>query len=105
VTTELDKKIKDARAELEKLEAEKQGYDSLSAEKKLAIELHKQLCHWNHTDGCGWMYHSDYDPRTWTADGTHADYLRRAELLLRTGWKPENILRVLSLATKSQYRV
>lgn len=104
MTIELDKKIKDTRAELEKLEAEKQGYDSLSAEKKLAIELHKQLCHWNHTDGCGWMYESDYDPRAWARD-TRADYLRRAQALLTLGWKPENILKVIQTATKSQYRV
>lgn len=27
---------------------------------KIAEALHKSLCTWNHTDGCGWMY-DDFD--------------------------------------------
>lgn len=52
------RKIKELELELEKLKKEQVEYSVLPAEYKLADVIHSKLCHYNHTDGCGWHYES-----------------------------------------------
>lgn len=49
----------------------------------LAIILHAQLCHYNHTDGCAWMYTKDTDFNAWKTDTTRKKYLAMAKRVLK----------------------
>lgn len=43
----------------------------------VATELHKTLCTWNHTDGCGWEYES------WERPGqTRQEWLNKAHAFI-----------------------
>ena len=70
---------------LEKIDELKKDYDEVIYEMKkpddirLAELLHSKLCHWNHTDGCGWHYGAwDKIPLEHSRD----EYLRRARRIL-----------------------
>lgn len=39
---------------------------------KLAENLHKKFCHWNHADGCSWYYEKDFSGQT------HQDWIVKA---------------------------
>lgn len=54
--SEVDKKIKTLKTELDSLEAESVALNSLSRVERLAIHLHEKMCHYNHADGCSWHY-------------------------------------------------
>jgi hypothetical protein len=63
----------------------------------LAELLHNNLCHWNHTDGCTWLYEGDqgYPVKTWEAY-SHKKWLAKAEeIYARTGLEFEDIARVI----------
>lgn len=49
----------------------------------LAIILHTSLCHYNHTDGCGWHYTKDTDYDAWKTDTTRKKYLEMAKRVLK----------------------
>lgn len=53
-------KIKRLREEIESLEMEEQEEMKLSPVQRMAIELHRYLCHSNHIDECGWDYEKDW---------------------------------------------
>lgn len=46
----------------------------LQATELIAEGLHSKLCHYNHTDGCGWFYGPDAGP--------HAEYREKARALI-----------------------
>lgn len=75
---DLDKQIAETEKELGRLRARKQALDDLTPDKRLAELLHRTMCHYNHTDGCGWHYENWTDPR-------HArkQYLAMAQRLLK----------------------
>lgn len=37
-------------------------YSHLTTPQAMATALHDAFCHWNHTDGCGWLYESWLNP-------------------------------------------
>lgn len=74
--TQLATKIAEAKAELAKLENEKDKFDGLTPAQQLATELHTIRCNWNHTDGCSWLYED-----LWTGYA-HAQYLEKAVNIL-----------------------
>ncbi len=73
------------RAEADALEASDKAFNELPEDHRLAITLHKMLCHLNHTDGCGWEYEYLTRPVGWTGASVpdwngyaHGRYLAKA---------------------------
>lgn len=71
-------KIRESIAAEEKIMAELQNITE--EEKRLAEVLHNIMCHWNHTDGCGWEY--DTWDSVLTLNSARATYLIRARKVL-----------------------
>ena len=90
--------IKARRAELEReleeLDDEEQEFNSLTPDQQLAEALHKVLCHYNHTDMCGWFYGSWKAPRD-----EHRRYVEKAHQVRAAlpGFSDESILAVVEV--------
>ncbi len=74
---DLNDKIEQMRKELEELEAAQKEEERLTPVYKLAIALHENLCHANHTDGCGWYYEFKNKRHDWDGN-SHSWYLEKA---------------------------
>jgi hypothetical protein len=76
---DLDKEIRDAQIVLDNLLEKKRQLQKLRPEEQLAIRLHDNLCHWNHTDGCSWFYETKGlgHKHDW-AGNSHRGYLEKA---------------------------
>lgn len=72
----LEQREQAAIKELEAIQAEKDRLAGLTAEQRLAEQLHNQLCHRAHEDMCGWYYEKDW------SGWTHARYLTAAQSML-----------------------
>lgn len=68
--------------ERDKLKREYKGL--LSENQRMAILLHENLCHSNHTDQCWWGYEMDGIEHDWTG-WTHKKYLEKADKLISKG--------------------
>jgi len=90
----LQQEINEKQKELEKLKKEAHDIESLCPEYLLAFSLHAKLCHYNHTDECGWYYEIHDGVHDWTG-GSHFSYLEKARKLLKTGVNPATILVVI----------
>ena len=65
----------------DKLQAEYE--ETLPEEERLAIYLHKRMCHLNHTDGCYFYYEvTEGFIHDWKGN-VHAEYLQKAQAILR----------------------
>jgi hypothetical protein len=51
-------------------------------EQELAIFLHKELCHYNHADGCSWEYEKDRKTPWCGLYFAHNEYLGMARRML-----------------------
>lgn len=74
-------KIAALRREADEMEAAEQAFRDLPEDERLAITLHSLLCHWNHTDGCGWEYEGSGNKTDWNG-WAHAEYLKKGRKLL-----------------------
>lgn len=74
-------KIHELRQELERLEAEQKGFDSLPEDFRLAELLHEQMCHADHTEHCCWHYDS-WDKMRDGEFTARRVYLRKAQAIL-----------------------
>lgn len=74
-------KIKKLQAEIDKLSAAAAREDAMPPDERLAVQLHKMLCHWNHTDGCSWEYEFSNGQVEWHGHA-HGKYLRKARCML-----------------------
>jgi len=74
----IDDRITQLKKEIENLEDQKVAEQIEEKYKKTATLLHEQFCHWNHIDGCSWMYDDD----KWI-EPVRKEYLRKAEKLLQ----------------------
>lgn len=83
-----EKNVNQEIAELEQrlatLRQRQKELETMTPEKRLAVELHRIMCHWNHTDGCGWYYevsgyNTPQETHNWETGSTHADYLKKAQ--------------------------
>jgi hypothetical protein len=72
------KQLEEQIAEMRKQDAE---FAALQPEYRLAITLHKSLCHHNHTDGCGWEYEGDKNGANWLGHA-HSRYLLKARRVM-----------------------
>lgn len=78
------------------LKAEEQRQAAMTVEQRVAEELHRIKCHYNHTDGCGWEY-ADH-PTLWgvlqspgTLEYSRQRYLEEAKRLLKS-WSNETVM-------------
>lgn len=64
---------------LDALDEEENALLEQADDTRLAAELHRLQCRWNHTDGCAWFYEeSDSFPvETWRA-ASHTRWLKKA---------------------------
>ena len=83
---EIDNRIAKINSELRELKETKRQLAKMKDDQRLAIELHGILCHWNHTDGCGWEYEMDEGIHQWER-ASHAPYLEKARKLIRFALK------------------
>lgn len=78
---------KQLEEELRKRKEEENRLSALTPERRLAEKLHERLCHWNHTDGCGWFYGSWSNPcdtrKRWAAKAQAALQITDEETILR----------------------
>lgn len=65
------------QAALDRLDAREQELDEIDPVYELAGALHRLLCTWNHTDGCGWFYALN----DWK-EYSHANYLEKARTVM-----------------------
>jgi hypothetical protein len=73
----------------------KELYDSmLPKNQKLAIKLHKTLCHCNHTDCCSWYYEFVEDIAHNWEDYAHKKYLKMADDMLNV---TDNVDEIMAL--------
>lgn len=76
----------------------KEQYRSLTETEAhdIARLLHKKLCHYNHTDQCGWYYNTVYDGLAddWTSY-SHKEYLEKANRLIEAGFTLDDVKKFL----------
>jgi len=60
-----DKEIEELEGKLIAVKVAKAKFEALTDAQKLGGLLHEQLCHRNHTDGCGY-YHESWDNMGYT---------------------------------------
>lgn len=76
----------------------KEQYRSLTETEAhdIARLLHKKLCHYNHTDQCGWYYSTVYDGLAddWTSY-SHKEYLEKANRLIEAGFTLDDVKKFL----------
>ena len=68
----------------ERDELQREYEELLPENQRMAILLHKNLCHCNHTDQCGWFYELNGIEHDWTK-WAHKDYLKKADRLISKG--------------------
>lgn len=63
---------------------------------EIARLLHEKLCHYSHTDQCGWYHHKVYDGLAddWTSYA-HTEYLEKANKLIEDGFTLEDVKKFL----------
>lgn len=74
-------KIQQLREEIAKLEEQDKIFNAMSDEEKLAVTLHSKLCHFDHTDQCGWGYEMSGGRHQWSGS-THASWLKKATKMM-----------------------
>ena len=79
---ELSQEITDLENEAREKKMMREQLRQLDSPYILAIALHANLCHYNHTDGCGWMYTKDIDYNAWKTDTSRKKYLEMAKRVL-----------------------
>ena len=77
----LDDAIAKMEGDLQKLKDEREAFVSMPLNERLAIEIHSALCHWNHTDGCGWFYEIKDGKHDWSRNA-HKRSLNSANAVL-----------------------
>jgi hypothetical protein len=86
---DIQKEIKNLEKKLEAERAKLTELNNLPLERKIAVYMHERMCTWNHTDGCGWYYHSNLDEKDWK-NGERKMWLDRANKLLAVMYKVYN---------------
>lgn len=62
--TNYDEQIRDLEYKINLIKEKKDKLASMPIEHRLADTLHGKMCHWNHTDGCGYHYEKWDKPGT-----------------------------------------
>lgn len=76
----------------------KEQYRSLTETEahNIARLLHERLCRYDHTESCGWYYHTVYDGLAddWTSY-SHREYLEKANRLIEAGFTLDDVKKFL----------
>jgi hypothetical protein len=72
----LEEELRQAQADLLAARAAEVDHE----DRALAVALHTLLCHWNHTDACGWEYETG--EIAWAQGYAHTQYLEKARNVL-----------------------
>ena len=81
------------KRQLAEIEAQEARLATLTPAQRIAEAVHGKQCHWNHTDGCDWYYHSwnncylEKNPRS-----VRAEYLAKATSMLEVTGGDEAII-------------
>jgi hypothetical protein len=75
-------KIADLKKQIEKLQAEQAAFEEMSDEERLAVSLHDLMCHYNHSDGCGWFYEVKNGVHNWGGQ-SHQPYFSKARMVTK----------------------
>lgn len=75
---DIDDEIKETENKLETLKLRKARLATQTPEQRVASAFHSLFCHYNHTDGCSWLYEQKNHIDDWNAD-THISWLEKAE--------------------------
>jgi hypothetical protein len=67
-----------------------------SHEGQLAIFLHDNLCHYNHSDGCDWGYAIHDGIHNWNTHA-HERYLNAAESIINHGHNVEEVISIINI--------
>ena len=98
---ELDKLIQEQEKNLAKLRRQKEKLEAqkLTPEQELAIELHKKLCRWTHTDGCGWYYEMKDGIHEWDGGqySAHREWLKKAQKVIASGIQKETAIKLMEI--------
>jgi hypothetical protein len=76
MSTDLIREIEETEKRLKALKKQKEDFETAPV-KELAIALHKKMCRYNHTDGCGWEYEVRNNVHDWTGS-SHRTWLDQA---------------------------
>ena len=82
MTDKIDERNLEIKAELLELHEQKRQLALQNEDEQLAIVLHGILCHWNHTDGCGFEYEIRDGIHQWD-NASHKPYLEKSRKLIR----------------------
>ena len=102
---ELDREIARLQEKREQAARDEAIFKALPLEQRVAIVLHGNLCHADHTEGCGWFYEVKKGVHDFSRNNTHARWLDRAETTLRNlrlaapSLKPDEQLAVIEAVT------
>lgn len=72
------KLLKEYETLLKEQEEREKALKAMPLAKHLACELHDTMCHYSHTDVCGWMYEITNGNHDWNGF-QHKDWLAKAE--------------------------
>ena len=83
---EFDREISRLQEGREKAARDEAIFKALPLNQRVAIVLHTNLCHTDHTEGCGWYYEvkdgvHDFSGR---GNGSHQHWLSRADKTLKS---------------------
>lgn len=78
----VEREISKLQEERDRLFAEEDAFRLMPLEKQVAITLHNNTCHFNHTDGCGWMYEFKNREHDWEGHA-HKRFLMEANRVIK----------------------
>jgi hypothetical protein len=102
---QISKEIQELEAKLVAAKQKLNNFNRLTTQQKIAIMLHDNTCHSNHTDVCGWCYEVNGEGNHDFNGGAHRYYLQKTENILEDLKEIHNltdydILRIIDIVTK-----
>lgn len=99
--SEIERDIEKQRQHLAELETVKKNMledvQTSSEAGQLAIDLHKKLCNWDHTEGCSWYYEIRDGIHDWRGS-EHSRWFSKAQTLLAAGHSRETVMQIINIA-------
>lgn len=90
---QFDDKIEEIELEIERLREEKLSLQMLDMERQNAAILHEKFCACIHTVDCAWFHEIKDNVVNWEGSA-HKDWLQKAKLLIRAGYRVPDVVRI-----------
>lgn len=78
----VEREIAKLQEERDRLFAAEEAFRMMPLDRQVAVTLHNNLCHDNHTDGCGWMYEFKNREHDWEGQ-SHKRFLADAHRVIK----------------------